>query len=51
MGTGYSEDVLAKLANKMSSLRVSKSPFQPSLGTNGLTWVRSNLVAQVAFAE
>jgi bifunctional non-homologous end joining protein LigD len=51
VGTGYSEDVLADLARKMDLLRTSKSLFQPPPRINRVTWVRPNLVAQIAFAE
>lgn len=51
VGTGYSEDVLGDLAHKMGRLRMTQSPFQPAPQIKGVTWVRPNLVAQVAFAE
>ena len=51
VGTGYSEDVLADLAHKMSLLRTTQSPFQSAPQIKDVTWVRPNLVAQIAFAE
>jgi len=51
VGTGYSEEVLRKLAIKMKSLQTSKSPFEPTPQEGDATWVHPRLVAQIAFAE
>jgi bifunctional non-homologous end joining protein LigD len=51
VGTGYSEDVLAALGQKMGALRMASSPFQPAPPIEEATWVRPKLVAQIAFEE
>ncbi len=51
VGTGYSEKILADLAAKMRPLRTGRSAFRDPPREKGATWVKPNLVAQLAFAE
>ncbi len=51
VGTGYTEEVLAKLAEKMRPLETVRSPFEPPPRERVATWVQPKLVAQIAFAE
>jgi bifunctional non-homologous end joining protein LigD len=51
VGTGYSEKILAALAARMRPLRSDRSPFVPTPREKGATWVKPELVAQVAFGE
>jgi bifunctional non-homologous end joining protein LigD len=51
VGTGFSRKTLADLASRMRALRTDESPFHPAPRERGVTWVRPELVAQIAFAE
>ena len=51
VGTGYSEKILADLAARMRPLRTVRSAFRDPPREKGATWVKPNLVAQLAFAE
>ena len=53
VGTGFSDDVLKDLYLKMSTMKVSKSPFvkPPSMVTKGVQWIQPELVAQVEFSN
>lgn len=50
VGTGFSERTLAELARRLAPLRTDQPPFDPP-PREPATWVRPELVAQVAFAE
>jgi len=51
VGTGFSGETLADLAARMRALETAESPFRPVPRIAGATWVRPELVAQIAFAE
>ncbi len=51
VGTGYSDEVLTNLGDKMRRLRTSESPFEPAPRVAQANWIRPVLVAQIAFAE
>jgi bifunctional non-homologous end joining protein LigD len=51
VGTGFSERTLADLYARMRALRTDESPFRPAPSEAGVTWVRPELVAQIAFTE
>jgi bifunctional non-homologous end joining protein LigD len=53
VGTGFTQQSLADLARRLKSLRVAKPPFEnppPSTPRQRATWVRPELVAEVAFS-
>ena len=51
VGTGFSEKVLADLAGRMRRLAAVKSPFVSPPAEKGASWIRPELVAQIAFGE
>jgi DNA ligase D-like protein (predicted ligase) len=51
VGTGFSAATLADLGARMKALRTERSPFDPPPREAGVTWIRPELVAQLAFAE
>ena len=51
VGTGFSRTTLTDLAARMRALRTDTCPFRPAPREAGVTWVRSELVAQVSFIE
>jgi bifunctional non-homologous end joining protein LigD len=51
VGTGFTGDTLAMLAEKLGRLRAERSPFEPAPRLTDATWVRPKLVAQLAYAE
>jgi bifunctional non-homologous end joining protein LigD len=51
VGTGFSERILADLATRMRASQTEESPFRPVPREGSVTWVRPELVAQIAFAE
>lgn len=55
VGTGFSEAELARLATRFATLTVPECPFDPppprSDVTRGATWLRPELVAEVAYGE
>ena len=51
VGTGFSRKALADLSARMRALRTDESPFRPAPREANVTWVRPELVAQIAFAE
>jgi bifunctional non-homologous end joining protein LigD len=51
VGTGFTEATLADLLARMHPHRTDQSPFRPAPREPGVTWVRPELVAQIAFAE
>jgi bifunctional non-homologous end joining protein LigD len=51
VGTGYTADALAELAEMLEPLRTDASPFADAPRLKDATWVKPKLVAQVAFAE
>jgi bifunctional non-homologous end joining protein LigD len=55
VGTGYSTAELARLADQLRPLETDEGPFDPPPprpdGRRGATWVRPELVAEVAYGE
>ena len=51
VGTGFSRATLADLSTRMRALRTDESPFRPVPREASVTWIRPELVAQIAFAE
>lgn len=53
VGTGFSQDVLAELDQKLQKLRRKTSPFDavPRERSRGARWVRPELVAEIAYTE
>ena len=52
VGTGFNDRLLAELRARLGRLRREQSPFStPVPGSRGVTWVRPELVIEVAFAE
>lgn len=51
-GTGFPEDVLEDVKKKLDKLRTDHSPFNqmPKEHTNGVMWVKPELVCEVKFA-
>jgi bifunctional non-homologous end joining protein LigD len=51
VGTGFTEETLDMLSQKLERLRTDKSPFDPPPPIRDATWVRPKLVAQLVYAE
>jgi bifunctional non-homologous end joining protein LigD len=51
VGTGFNEQSLASLHNKMKKLTRSSSPFSSDIKERGATFISPKLVAQIAFTE
>lgn len=51
VGTGYTHDTLRDLGAKLRRLRTEKPPFDPAPRLRDATWVRPDLVAQLAYQE
>ena len=51
VGTGFSGSTLADLGRKMRALRAKASPFAPPPREPDVTWIRPELVAEIAFTE
>ena len=51
VGTGFTADTLRELAAKMRPLVTATSPLTPPPKVKDATWVRPQLVAQIAYAE
>jgi bifunctional non-homologous end joining protein LigD len=51
VGTGYTHETLRDLGAKLRKLRTEKPPFDPAPRMREATWVRPELVAQIAYAE
>jgi len=51
VGTGFDEARLATLAKRLKALRRDDSPLVDPPREKGVTWVKPQLVAQIAFAE
>jgi bifunctional non-homologous end joining protein LigD len=50
VGTGFTQETLRMLSEKLKRLRTEKPPFDPPPSRDA-TWVRPKLVAQIAYAE
>jgi len=51
VGTGFTQETLKMLSQKLERLRTDKSPFDPPPPIRDATWIRPKLVAQLAYAE
>ena len=51
VGTGYTQDTLRDLGAKLRRLRTDTAPFEPVPRMKDATWVRPELVAQLAYQE
>jgi bifunctional non-homologous end joining protein LigD len=51
VGTGFTQNTLEALWKKLDVLRNADCPFSPAVRMRTATWVKPELVAQVAFAE
>ena len=51
VGTGYDQDTLRDLGAKLRRLRTDVAPFEPVPRLKDATWVRPELVAQLAYQE
>lgn len=52
VGTGFNQDILADLAQKMARLERTKAPAEVDrVSARGVTWLAPKLVAEIAFAE
>jgi len=51
VGTGFTHESLATLAEKLERLRTDRPPFDPAPRMGVAVWVRPKLVAQIAYAE
>jgi bifunctional non-homologous end joining protein LigD len=52
VGTGFNTDTLRDLAARMKKLEASEAPAEvPRADRRGVTWVKPELVAEIAFAE
>lgn len=51
VGTGFGQNTLEMLGQKLHALEVRECPFTPPLRMKDAIWVKPALVAQVAFAE
>jgi len=51
VGTGYTQETLRDLGARLRKLRTDEPPFDPVPRMKDATWVRPELVAQVAYAE
>jgi bifunctional non-homologous end joining protein LigD len=51
VGTGYTQETLRDLGAKLKRLRTDESPFDPPPPIRDALWVKSRLVAQIAYAE
>jgi DNA ligase D-like protein (predicted ligase) len=53
VGTGYDDDTLRRLGHRLASLRAKSAPFAnpDQIRSDGVTWVKPTLVAEVGFTE
>lgn len=51
VGTGFDTETLRTLSEKLKKLKQEKSPFADEVREKGATFVRSKLVAQIAYTE
>lgn len=51
VGTGFTEQTLTALAQTLAPLERGSSPFVDEVREKAVTWVRPELVAQIAFTE
>ena len=51
VGTGFTQETLRDVGAKLRRLRTERAPFEPRLRMRDATWVRPDLVAQLAYQE
>jgi bifunctional non-homologous end joining protein LigD len=51
VGTGFNQETLELLSEKLERLKTTTSPFDPPPPLRDATWVRPKLVAQIVYAE
>ncbi len=51
VGTGFTGETLRMLARRFAKLRTKEPPFDPAPRIRGATWLRPELVTQIAYAE
>jgi bifunctional non-homologous end joining protein LigD len=51
VGTGYTQDTLRDLGEKLKDLRAETPPFDPAPRVSDAIWVKPRLVAQLVYAE
>jgi bifunctional non-homologous end joining protein LigD len=51
VGTGFTQETLRDLGAKLRKLRTDEPPFDPVPRVPRATWVKPELVAQIAYAE
>jgi ATP-dependent DNA ligase len=53
VGTGFDQETLAELGARLRALQVDESPFEDpaEIRERNVTWVKSELVAQIGFSE
>ena len=51
VGTGFTQETLRDVGAKLRRLRAERAPFEPRLRMRDATWVRPDLVAQLAYQE
>jgi bifunctional non-homologous end joining protein LigD len=51
VGTGYTQDTLRDLGAKLRKRTTMRAPFEPAPRVRDATWVRPDLVAQLAYQE
>ena len=51
VGTGYTQDTLRDLGSKLRRRQTVRAPFDPAPRLRKATWVRPDLVAQLAYQE
>jgi bifunctional non-homologous end joining protein LigD len=51
VGTGYTQDTLRDLGAKLRKRQTDRAPFDPAPRMRDATWVRPDLVAQLAYQE
>ena len=51
VGSGFNEEKLAQMRQKLDKIEVEKSPFKTHPRERGVHWVKPQLVAQIKFSE
>lgn len=51
VGTGFTARMLAALGKQLRAIRTDNPPFEPPPHERNVTWVRPELVAEIAYAE
>ncbi len=51
VGTGFNDETLRSLKNKLSQMVQGSSPFSDEIKEGGIHWIKPELVAQIGFTE